>query len=328
MQINKSIVTGATGFIGRKLAAQLQELGASVLAVSRGRQDGPWEEFVEQDFNEPLGISLSTFDKVDCIFHLAGIAHAESGIFKWEDYYKVNTQATIDLLEAAGQAGAKKFIFVSSIKASSDPGEECVDESWVKDPSDDYGISKLLAEQAVIEISEKYSMDYVIIRPTLVYGPNIKGNLLKMINVIEKGRFPPIPKIANKRSLIHVDDLCRAIILAATKPEAVGNTYIVSDLKQYSTREIYEAIMKGLDKRVAKLFIPTFCFIFMAKIGDVLEKILNRKMPLNSVAIDKLFGSACYDARKIKYHLGFNPTWTLDSAMPRIIESYRKSIYR
>jgi len=327
MQIKKTIVSGATGFVGRELATQLQAIGVSVLAIGRSHKEGPWDGFIEQDFNQSLGIHLSGFDHVDCIFHLAGIAHAESGKFKWQDYYQVNTKATIDLLEAAGQSGVKKFVFVSRVKAVADPSDnrfdKCIDESWTKKPTDDYGKSKFLAEEAVAAISNKYNMDYVIVRPTLVYGPAIKGNLLKMIAAIDDGKFPPIPKINNKRSLVHVADLCKALILVANKNEASGNTYIVSDQKNYSTRDIYEAMMLGLGKPLGKLFVPIVCFYSAAKVGDFMEKSLGRKMPVNSAAIAKLFGSACYDGSKIEKELGFEPDWTLQRAMPQIVASYR-----
>jgi len=321
MKIN--LITGATGFIGNELARQIEAAGEKVFAMSRKRQEGPWFKFLEQDFSEELDIPDHLLEKVDCVYHLAGIAHAESNEFVWSDYYQVNVKATEQLAELAGGAGVKKFIFVSSIKASGDPENECVDEKWKLEPNDDYGKSKWLAEQAVVRISKKYNMDYVIVRPTLVYGPRIKGNLLKMIEAIDKRRFPPIPEVKNKRSLVHVVDLCRALMLVASDKKAVGKTYIVSDLKQYSTRHIYEIIMQSLDRPLSKLYVPLVCFNGAAKVGDLVEKMLGRKIPMNSIAINKLFGSACYNASKIQRELEFEPIWTLGRAMPQIIESYR-----
>jgi UDP-glucose 4-epimerase len=321
----KFFVTGATGFIGLRLASELQNCGFDVVALGRKAQIGPWVRFVEQDYNKSVDVQCDLLKDIDCVIHLAGIAHAESGVYKWADYYKINTESTTNLVEAAGKSGVKKFVFVSSIKACADPGEQCVDESWNKEPVDDYGRSKLLAEQAVIEISGKYDMDYVIVRPALVYGTNIKGNLLKMISAIDSGKFPSVPSVTNKRSLVHVADLCKALVLVANSEKAFSNTYIVSDQQYYSTRDIYEIMLGALEKPAKNFQIPKLCFNILAKIGDVIESTSNKKMPLNSVSLKKLFGSACYKSDKITKHLGFKAEYTLYSAMPEIVKSFKKS---
>jgi len=325
MKTNKYVVTGATGFVGSKMLDLLDSSESQIVAVSRKQPKNKNAYFIQQDFGKDFFINERKLTDIDYIFHLAGIAHSTFSDLTWDDYYQVNVLGTKQLCELAGKNGVKKFIFVSSIKASSDPGVDCVNETWNMMPSDHYGKSKYLAELAVKEISEKYNMDYVIIRPTLVYGPNIKGNLLKMIQAIDNNRFPPIPKMTNKRSLVHVEDLCRALILVAKSDAANGNTYIVSDSNYYSTREIYEAMMSELGKPLGKITIPKFYFNSVAVLGDILENVFNVKFPLNSSSVEKLFGSACYDSTKISEQLGFQPKWTLESAMPQIIESYRKS---
>lgn len=175
MQINNCLVTGATGFIGLELTAQLHAKNVAFLAMARNRQAGHWGGFVEQDFSNEINVVEGFFENIDCVFHLAGIAHAESTDFIWEDYYKVNVKAVEQLADLAGRAGVKKFVFVSSVKAWADFNGEGIDGASI--PLDYYGKSKYLAEKTVAEISDKYNMDYVIVRPTLVYGPEIKGNL-------------------------------------------------------------------------------------------------------------------------------------------------------
>ena len=129
---------------------------------------------------------------VDGVFHLAGVAHAHGLGEDMESlYWRVNVDSTASLLEAAANAGVNKFIYISSVKAVADPKNKCVDEGWDVPSMDAYGRSKQEAERLLLATGERYGMHVCILRPALVYGPGVKGNLRRMLLATNKGRFPP-----------------------------------------------------------------------------------------------------------------------------------------
>jgi len=222
----RTLVTGAAGFIGRALCQRLKAAGGSVRAVLRREAEGPWEAVVRCELgHEPL--PAGGLRGVDTVFHLAGVAHTR-GVPE-EVYWQVNLQGTRALVEAAVAQGVKHFVFFSSVKAMADPpGDRCVDESWAKEPADAYGRSKRAAEAAVLAAGRESGLHVVVIRPTLVYGPGVKGNLLKILRLVASGRCPPLPDTGNRRSMVHVEDLCDLALAAAADPAASGRCYIVS----------------------------------------------------------------------------------------------------
>ena len=125
---------------------------------------------------------------------------------------------------------------------------QCINESDQDEPEGIYGKSKREAEIKLLKIGKESGMHVSIIRPSLVYGPNVKGNLQLMLSGIKKGWFPPLPEIGNKRSMIHVDDLVRAILLVATDERANGEIFIATDSMPYSSREIYNTMCDVLEK--------------------------------------------------------------------------------
>ncbi len=127
---------------------------------------------------------------------------------------------------------------------------------------------------------------------------------------------------------IHVDDVVRALRLAAEKSEAGGQVYIVTDGQTYSTRQIYTLICRALGKPVPRWAVPTVVLRGAARCGDVLERLLHRRVPLTSATLDKLIGSAWYSSEKITRELGYRPTRTLADAMPQMVEAYRREAMR
>jgi nucleoside-diphosphate-sugar epimerase len=136
-------------------------------------------------------------------------------------------------------------------------------------------------------------MHVSIIRPSLVYGPNVKGNLQLMLSGIEKGWFPPLPETGNRRSMIHVDDLVRAILLVAEDKRANGEIFIATDGTPYSSREIYDAMCKILGKPASKWSVPKALF-----------DIASLASPRIKYKINKLLGDECYSSAKLE-GLGF-----------------------
>lgn len=306
--MERVLVTGATGFIGRHLCAALYEYNFFVRALVRSKSQGDnmlCGEAVLGDLAEgPLSDNFC--EGIDTIFHLVGKAHALSEITQDEsEYFRVNTEATQKLLVAAQRTGVRRFVYFSSVKAVSDG------------LSTPYGASKAAAEELVLYGG--YVPEPVIIRPAMVYGNTEKGNLPKMIRAIDKGVFPPPPKINNKRSMVHVDDVVQAAWLAATDPNAVGKVLTVTDGYAYSTRQIYEWICESLGKPVPTWILPATVLKLMAVVGDGIGKVQGHRFLFNSDVLEKLVGSEEYDSSTLKA-LGFHAQRDLRSSMPEIVK--------
>ena len=247
---------------------------------------------------------------VDAVFHLAGIAHAFPKGGELDPFYwSVNVEGSEALARAAAAAGVRRFVYFSSVKATADPGERCVDEQWVEEPPEEdlYGRSKREAERRLAGVAEGTAMEWCVLRPTLVYGPGVKGNLEKMAAAIERGRFPPLAESGNRRSMVHLEDLVDAALLAAGHPAAAGRVYIVSDGRDYSTRQLYEAMCRARGRRIPRWSLPLWPLRLLGRVGDGLARLLRRRMPVDSAVVARLLGSACYRNDRIVAELGFSP---------------------
>lgn len=314
--MNRVLVTGATGFIGHALCASLNSNGLFVRAQVRQETAGPWHESVAVDFSDgelPAGLC----DGIETVFHLAGKAHALTETSQDEnEYFSVNTEATHRLLKAAGQAGVQTFVYFSSVKAVGDI-DGVMDESVSEQADTPYGRSKHAAEKLVLEGG--YVPHPVVIRPSMVYGSTAKGNLPKMIQAIESGRFPPLPEVHNRRSMVHVDDVVQASILAAESAKSCGKIYIVTDGNSYSTRQIYEWICEALHKPLPRWYLPMVVMRLMGRVGDMIGSIRGRRFIFDSDALEKLTGNANYSSKRIQDELGFKSSRNLRESLPGII---------
>lgn len=284
----KTIVTGASGFIGNRLCFLLQKMGHEITEVSRGFRKNSLNHIICDLENDTLDEKI--LYGVDTIFHLAGIAHdlSDSKESK-ERYIKLNINATRNLAIQASDAGVKKFIFISSVKASNSDYKS--DSKYP--PGGIYGETKKLAEQELLKIAKKTNMKVCIVRPSLVYGPNLKGNLLHMKDAIQNGWFPPLPLIPNKRSMVHVDDLIKAILLVEDKGQH-GEIYTITDGQSYSTTELYETFLNILQIKPPNIRVPLMLLQLLEIIPGTLK-----------IKINKLLANEIYSSSKIE-ELGFS----------------------
>ena len=311
------LITGASGFIGQRLCSHLKNEGWRIRVLLRQPNRGPWNETVIGNLTDSIPDDLEK--GVDIIFHLAGKAHALSETKQDEaEYFKINTEGTRRLLEAAKTSGVRRFVLFSSVKAINEGGPDCLDEQSPCQPTTPYGKSKLMAERLVLE--GNYVPEPVVLRLSMVYGPSQKGNLPRMIEAVSKGRFPPIPEFGNHRSMVHVDDVVQAAILAAEKPEAIGQTYLVTDGQPYSTREMYEWICQALEKPVPSWKIPKIGLCILAKIGDAIGAFRGRRFMFDSDAHEKLAGSSWYSSHKIEKELGFKARHNLHTFLQEFVQ--------
>jgi nucleoside-diphosphate-sugar epimerase len=283
------LISGATGFIGQRLIGAID---ANIRVLSREKQ--PDYETVVCDLKSEV-IPDNALDGVDMVFHLAGFAHDLSDTTKIQNIYqKVNVDATIRLANLAVKSNVKRFVFVSSVKAGGGSlFEICASEKDQGDPEGVYGKTKREAELKLLKIGKESGMHVSIIRPSLVYGPNVKGNLQLMLSGIKKGWFPPLPEIGNKRSMIHVDDLVRAILLVADDERANGEIFIATDGVPHSSRKIYNAMCGVVGKSIPKWSVPKILFDIVSLVS-----------PRIKYKINKLLGDECYSSAKLEA-LGF-----------------------
>ncbi|HIJ31752.1 MAG TPA: NAD-dependent epimerase/dehydratase family protein, partial [Gammaproteobacteria bacterium] len=199
-------VTGATDFIGQRLVVRLKAQGEKLKVLFRSHH--PEYETVVCGLQREV-IPDGVLEGGDTVFHLAGYAHDLRDAAELEGLYrKVNVDATVRLAELAVSSGVIRFVFVNSVKAGGGAG---IDGA----PDGIYGKTKREAELRLLEITRQSSMHVAIVRPALVYGPKVKGNLQLMCTGFEKGWFPPLPETGNRRSMIHVDDLVQSLLLVA-----------------------------------------------------------------------------------------------------------------
>jgi nucleoside-diphosphate-sugar epimerase len=320
------LVSGATGFVGRRLLALLREAGQEVTALTRTHRPIEGARAITADLAQPAGLR-GVCKGTASVFHLAGYAHAEDAN---DDaaaalHRTVTVEGTRALLNEAVQAGVQRFVFVSSVKAMGEGGEECLGEDAPAQPTTAYGRAKREAEGLVLDAGVKHGMHVAVLRLPLVYGPGNKGNLARMIAAIDRGRFPPLPEVRNKRSMVHVEDVVQALSIAAENPAANGQVFVVTDGRTYSTREIYEAVCRALGRKPPGWSVPGWMLRLGAGAGDVLAGITGRSMPLTTSALDKLLGSAWYSSEKIRRELGFVSRHTFFDAIPEMIDEYRKN---
>lgn len=325
----RALVTGATGFIGRHLVERLCADNFLVRAlVHRGARPGNSSrnvKVVSGDVRDSQTMKAIA-SGCDIVFHLASVGHDHSiGRLANSVYWNVNIEGTRNLLNAAVDGGARLFVFFSSVKAMGEETAWPVDELLAATPVTEYGRSKLGAEQLVFDYGKRTGMHVICLRLPLVYGPGNRGNLYRMIKMIDRRAFPPLPDLGNSRSIVHVSNVVDAAILVATHSASNGQCYIVTDGRAYSTRELYELICRGLDRPIPRWSISLGALKLAARLGDTVGWVIGRPFFFDSHALHKLIASACYSSDKISRELGYRPSVTFEEALPDLIACYRKS---
>lgn len=322
MNSDKVLVTGSNGFVGRSLSIQLSSFGLGVKCVIRSKDivtdkvllnNFSIERFEIQEIGSKTEWS-NTLDSVQTIIHLAARTHVmnetERDVFK--AYREVNVEGTKRLAEQAAEAGVKRFIFLSSVKVN---GERTVGSNSFTSidstmPEDAYGISKWEAEQALWEISERTGLEVVIIRPPLVYGSGVKGNLLRLMSLIYKGYPIPLGLVSNQRSLIGLDNLVDLITKCIEHPKAAGKTLLASDGEDLSTPDLIRSLASAMGKSARLLPVPVQ---ILRSLGVMTGK---------SDEVDRLVGSLRVDNSSTRELLDWTPRVSVEDGLRKMAEWY------
>lgn len=276
------LLTGSSGFIGKSLLKELSNRKIKVTLIRRD-QCKKHKTFICDFLTDK--VPEIAFDNIKTVIHLAGCAHDIDKKILSDFYFKLNTETVVNLAKISIAKKVKNFIFISSVKA--------------KNPLDIYGISKKKAEKELLKLSKNSNMNIIIIRPTLVYGRQVKGNLKNMIRGIDAGWFPPLPETKNKKSMIYVDDLVSAILFLNDKNNIKGNLFTVTDGKFYSSAEMYDILCTVLGKKIPKWRVPKLLF-----------DLISFFFPFIKTKIEKLLGNDFHNSYKLE-SLGFKAKKTL-----------------
>lgn len=246
-------LTGATGFIGQYLLRELPKRGYRLRVLLRRPSIVPMESAsaVVGDLARPQNMSAALAD-VDAVIHSAGLAHAMSGLPE-DDYRVLNTEATIALARAAQRAGAKRFVFLSSIRAqSAATSERVLTEDLPPQPTEAYGRSKLAAERGLAELA----LDWVALRLVLVYGPGVKGNMAELLRFARAPYPLPLGALKGRRSLLSLDNLVAAIDTVLAAPGPLRRPLIVADPQTLTIPDMIAAVRRGLGRRPGLIPVP------------------------------------------------------------------------
>jgi nucleoside-diphosphate-sugar epimerase len=313
--MTRVLVTGATGFIGGVLCEALTRadyLVRGALRTDRAVPRAIAEKVVVGDINSATDWTQA-LEGVDLVIHAAARSHVlRPARGSANLYFETNECGTQRLANIAAQMHVARFIYLSSIKVN---GEETVARAYTAadepHPQDDYGLSKWHAEQHVTTAAEHSSMQAVIVRPPLVYGPGVRANFLRLLRWVDYGWPLPLGAVSNTRSLISVWNLCNFLLLALKHPSAPGHAWLVSDGEDLSTPDLIRRIGIAMGRRVR---LPSVSVGLL----QVMAALAGRRGELA-----RLCGSLAVDISQTQAQLGWSPCVRVDEALVRTIAWYR-----
>lgn len=297
------LITGARGFVGVPTVAALREAGWQVVAACRGAAAaGGAEDYREVVVGElgPETDWREALRGVDAVLHLAARVHQmrDTAADPMEEFRRVNVAGTRRLAEQAAAAGVRRFVFVSSIKVNGEgtaPGRRFrADDAPA--PEDPYGRSKLEAEEALRAVGEATGMEVVVVRPPLMVGKGVKGNLASLAEAIRKGRPLPLGGItANRRSLLDVRNLADVLERCLWHHAVAGRVFLVSDGVPVSTAELARQIGRAAGRAPRLVPIPAAWLRLAGRLTG------------RAAAVDRLTGSLEIDDRETRERLEWTP---------------------
>jgi dihydroflavonol-4-reductase len=305
------LVTGATGFIGSRLALHAHRLGMDVVATGRAETDVEIDRLkelraasvpVEIGVLQDVDFARRITDERTIVIHLAAAQHESE---MPEAYFRsVNVDGVRVLLEACQRASVQRFVYGSTIGVYGDAHAAVLDETSQPCPDNIYTRTKLEAEALVRSYANRF--ECCVIRIPETYGPGDQ-RLLKLFRAIDRGRFVMIGRGENLRQCLHVSDLVRGLLLAARHPAAPGEIFVLAGREAMTTNEMVRDIAAALDRRPPRVHAPLWPFVLAARVLEAVLPSLHVKPPLHSRRLDFFRKSFVFSTAKAQTLLGFQP---------------------
>lgn len=311
------LVTGATGFVGAALLPSLSLNGIPYVSTVRRRgSEGQGVTQFETGAISPQTEWKDALSGVSAVVHLAARVHVmhDAVADPLAEFRCINVQATLNLARQAADAGCGRFVFISSVKVNGErslPGQAFGPDNEPH-PLDAYGLSKMEAEVGLRDLAAHTGMEVVIIRPPLVYGPDVKANFATMMRWLQHGVPLPLGAIHNQRSLVALDNLVDLITVCLRHPAAANQTFMVSDGEDLSTVDLIRRTARAMGVR-ARL-VPVSVWLLEA--GAAL-------LGKNDMA-QRLCGNLQVDLSKTRSLLGWEPPISVDEGLRRAVEGVKK----
>jgi UDP-glucose 4-epimerase len=304
------LITGATGFVGKAVCELAVRRGLAVKGALRMRGEVPGcvESFVVGEINDATDWGVALCD-VNAVVHLAARVHVmhDTEADPLTVFRAVNVEGTLNLGRQAAAAGVKRFVFISSVKVNGEatlPGRPFTTDD-IPAPLDPYGVSKMEAEQGLRQIAAENGMEVVIIRPPLVYGPGVKANFAALMRAVQRGWPLPLGAVHNQRTLVALDNLVDFIVTCLSHPQAVNQTFLVSDGQDLSTTELVRGMAQAAGVPARLLPVPVWALQAGASLlgkGD---------------AVQRLCGNLQVDISKARSLLGWVPHVSVEEGLRR-----------
>lgn len=319
MLIGRIMVTGAAGFVGRALCAELTRRGHSVRGTLRRLGGQPALLDVETVVVGTINAATDWGDALagcDVVVHLAARVHVMRAEERdsLAEFREVNTAATLNLARQAADAGVKRFVFISTIKVDGEGRDAAYREADAPAPADAYAMSKWEAEQGLQRIARETGLEVVTLRPPLVYGPGVKANFLRLLRALERGWPLPLGAIRNRRSLLFLGNFVDAIRLCVEHPAAAGQTFLLDDGKPVSTPELVRAIARAMGRPARLLAVPVGV---LEMVGALLGK---------RAAVARLTESLYVDDSAIRSCLGWVPPYSMKAGLTATVADWRRCL--
>lgn len=318
-----AVVTGSSGFVGSWLCRELMDAGIQVRGI--GRQESgalpPGVNYHRADLLDAAALR-PVLAGADTVVHLAARVHVmrESARDPLSEFRRANVDGTRILLEEAVRAGVTRLAFASTVKAVAETSGVPLTEAAVPKPVDPYGVSKLEAEELVRVMSERHSLDATILRLPLVYGPGMKGNMVSLFRLVDRGIPLPLGLVHNRRSLAFVGNVAAAMLAVLHSTAARPRTFFVSDGRDLSTPELLRLIGRALERKVRLLPVPSPLFRAAGRVGDLISRL--RPLPFTTAAVDRLLGSLTVDPSALSRAVGFRAPYSVEEGLRITAEWY------
>jgi nucleoside-diphosphate-sugar epimerase len=289
----KILITGSNGFLGKYIYNHLR-IDNILYTLNR----------TNSFYN--IDLSIDNFDideNFDCVIHCSGLAHVLNKQHNnFDVFYNANVISTRNLLKKI--SNIKYFVYISSVSVYGLSNGVNIDESYPKNATDDYGKSKSMAEDIIINWCLENSVKYTILRLPLIVGENPPGNLGKMINAIKKGYYFNVDGGKSKKSMVLASDVANILLKAAS----IGGIYNLTDGYHPSFKELSLLFSNKFNKSHI-MNLPLYFAKILAKIGNI----IGPAFPLNSNSLNKITSTLIFDDKKARNFLNWNPKRVIDN---------------